>query len=114
MPSKIKPIPVRLGDERKARVEIHAKETGKSVHAAMLDLIDRGLDAPEARAPLYAPLASDDQAAAVARNKTRAAKTKPAPSPELEHAGALVPLAGTFVRGPMQKAKPQGKSKWRL
>lgn len=116
MPSKIKPRPVRLGDEREALVNEHAKATGKSQHAAMLDLIDLGLEyrytrpAPSAAAPVIGEkLGGDVKARAKARAK--AAIKAATPGPETMHAGKLVPLAGSFERKPLQKAG-QPKRKW--
>lgn len=44
MPSKIKPIPLRMPPELRERVDLRAKDTGKSMHAALLDLIERGFE----------------------------------------------------------------------
>lgn len=76
MPSKIKPIPVRLGDERRALVQDHARTTGKSEHGAILDLIDAGLGEvgkpaspkPMAKAVLAA---AEDKAAHLATPKPK-------------------------------------------
>jgi hypothetical protein len=47
MPSKIKPIPLRLPDDDRAKVAAFAKLTNaKSEHAAILALVRKGLDAP--------------------------------------------------------------------
>lgn len=53
MPSKIKPIPLRLPDDLKGQVLDHAKLHGLSQQGALLDLIRIGLGAPaSAPAPL--------------------------------------------------------------
>lgn len=44
MPSKIKPIPLRMSPDLRARVQAHAKEVGKSEHAAVLSLIEQGFE----------------------------------------------------------------------
>lgn len=45
------PLTIRLGPARSERVEAHSEKTGLKLRAAVLDLVDRGLETAET-APL--------------------------------------------------------------
>lgn len=118
MPSKIKPIPLRLGDERQTRVDAYAARFGKSRHAAVLALVDQALDEGEARVP-----EAGIPTAATPTPKARKAKAKPGgnrmiPVAEIRAGSPLdtsmVPELGTFERKPMQKAKNAPRAKWKV
>lgn len=71
MPSKHPATAVRLRPDRRAQVDAFAKDQGITLHAALLELIDRGLrtaDAPQSVAPRL-----DHPKAVLARAEAKAA-----------------------------------------
>lgn len=66
MPAKIKPIPLRMPDSLRAKVKAHAETRSLSEHAAVLELINKGLRAPP-------PAAKPDPKAVLAQAEEGAA-----------------------------------------
>lgn len=104
MPSKIKPSPVRLGDERRVLVDAYASANGLSQHKALLALIDKGLGV-------------DTAPPAPPTRKAPPKKAPPAPEPGNPASPSkldtsMVPQAGAFEVRPLQKAAP--KRKWKV
>jgi hypothetical protein len=80
MPAKIKPIPLRMPDALRAKVQAYAKGRSLSEHAAVVELINKGLRVPAPPPP--APkevLAQAEAAAAHLAAPKRAAQVESAP-----------------------------------
>lgn len=81
MPAKIKPIPLRMPDALRAKVQAYAKGRSLSEHAAVVELINKGL-----RVPAPAPPAPKEVLAQAEAAAEHLGVSKPKRPPQVESA----------------------------
>ena len=101
------PLSIRLGSARTVRVEAHMGRTGLALRAAVLDLVDTGLETLEGEKSVEVPAARPSKAERLARAKAVLAAKEAVLDRSPRHVdaplGPVKPAYGALLKGSPKK-----------